>query len=306
MKNEHSHEGHSHAGHNHSHGDSAKNLGIAFFLNLGFAVIEIIGGVWTNSVAIISDAVHDFGDAFSIGVSFFLERYSKKRRTRTFTYGYKRFSTLGALINSIVLLVGSVFVFMETIPRLFHPAEVNYSGMMWLAIAGLAVNGFAALRLMKGNSISQRAVMLHLLEDVLGWLAVLVGSLVIRYTGWYFIEPLLSVCIGIFILTNVCRNLYAIFRILLQATPEHIPEDKVKPVLEGVPGVKEVHDLHVWTLDGEKNIASAHLIVSDVASREDVIKVKHEAVDKLKEMGIDHLTVEIEYESEGCYSCPDE
>ncbi|MEY8591188.1 cation diffusion facilitator family transporter [Butyricimonas hominis] len=306
MKNEHSHEGHSHAGHNHSHGDSTKNLGIAFFLNLGFAVIEIIGGVWTNSVAIISDAVHDFGDAFSIGVSFFLERYSKKRRTRTFTYGYKRFSTLGALINSIVLLVGSVFVFMETIPRLFHPAEVNYSGMMWLAIAGLAVNGFAALRLMKGNSISQRAVMLHLLEDVLGWLAVLVGSLVIRYTGWYFIDPLLSVCIGIFILTNVCRNLYAIFRILLQATPEHIPEDKVKPVLEGVPGVKEVHDLHVWTLDGEKNIASAHLIVPDVASREDVIKVKHEAVDKLKEMGIDHLTVEIEYESEGCYSCPDE
>ncbi|WP_303180459.1 cation diffusion facilitator family transporter [uncultured Butyricimonas sp.] len=306
MKNEHSHEGHSHAGHNHSHGDSTKNLGIAFFLNLGFAVIEIIGGVWTNSVAIISDAVHDFGDAFSIGVSFFLERYSKKRRTRTFTYGYKRFSTLGALINSIVLLVGSVFVFMETIPRLFHPAEVNYSGMMWLAIAGLAVNGFAALRLMKGNSISQRAVMLHLLEDVLGWLAVLVGSLVIRYTGWYFIDPLLSVCIGIFILTNVCRNLYAIFRILLQATPEHIPEDKVKLVLEGVPGVKEVHDLHVWTLDGEKNIASAHLIVPDVASREDVIKVKHEAVDKLKEMGIDHLTVEIEYESEGCYSCPDE
>ncbi|WP_292268383.1 cation diffusion facilitator family transporter [Butyricimonas sp.] len=306
MKNEHSHEGHSHAGHNHSHGDSTKNLGIAFFLNLGFAVIEIIGGVWTNSVAIISDAVHDFGDAFSIGVSFFLERYSKKRRTRTFTYGYKRFSTLGALINSIVLLVGSVFVFMETIPRLFHPAEVNYSGMMWLAIAGLAVNGFAALRLMKGNSISQRAVMLHLLEDVLGWLAVLVGSLVIRYTGWYFIDPLLSVCIGIFILTNVCRNLYAIFRILLQATPEHIPEDKVKLVLEGVPGVKEVHDLHVWTLDGEKNIASAHLIVPDVVSREDVIKVKHEAVDKLKEMGIDHLTVEIEYESEGCYSCPDE
>ena len=176
MKHEHSHEGHSHSGHNHSHGESTMNLGIAFFLNLGFAIIEIIGGLWTNSVAIISDAVHDFGDAFSIGVSFFLERFSEKKRTRTFTYGYKRFSTLGALINSIVLLVGSIFVFMETIPRLFHPAEVNYSGMMWLAIAGLAVNGFAALRLMKGNSISQRAVMLHLLEDVLGWLAVLIGD----------------------------------------------------------------------------------------------------------------------------------
>lgn len=108
----------------------------AFFLNLGFAVIEIVGGIWTNSVAIISDAVHDFGDAFSIGVSYFLERYSRKKRTVTFTYGYKRFSTLGALINSIVLLVGSIFVFMETIPRLFHPAEVNYSGMMWLGGGG--------------------------------------------------------------------------------------------------------------------------------------------------------------------------
>ena len=119
---------HSHAGHQHAHGESTKNLGIAFFLNLGFAVIEIVGGIWTNSVAIISDAVHDFGDAFSIGVSYFLERYSRKKRTVTFTYGYKRFSTLGALINSIVLLVGSIFVFMETIPRLFHPADVVGGG----------------------------------------------------------------------------------------------------------------------------------------------------------------------------------
>ena len=295
---------HSHTGHQHAHEESTKNLGIAFFLNLGFAVIEIVGGIWTNSVAIISDAVHDFGDAFSIGVSYFLERYSRKKRTVTFTYGYKRFSTLGALINSIVLLVGSIFVFMETIPRLFHPAEVSYSGMMWLAVAGLVVNGFAALRLMKGNSISQRAVMLHLLEDVLGWVAVLIGSVIIRYTGWYFIDPLLSVCIGVFILTNVCRNLYTIFRILLQATPEHMPEDKIKAILLEVPNVKNVHDLHVWTLDGERNIASAHLIVADDISRTDAIRVKHDAVDRLKEAGIDHLTVEIEFEGEGCYSCP--
>ena len=99
---------HSHTGHQHEHGESTRNLGIAFFLNLGFAIIEIIGGLWTNSVAIISDAVHDFGDAFSIGVSYFLERYSNRKRTVTFTYGYKRFSTLGALINSIVLLVGAI------------------------------------------------------------------------------------------------------------------------------------------------------------------------------------------------------
>ena len=295
---------HSHTGHQHEHGESTRNLGIAFFLNLGFAIIEIIGGLWTNSVAIISDAVHDFGDAFSIGVSYFLERYSNRKRTVTFTYGYKRFSTLGALINSIVLLVGAIFVFMETIPRLFHPAEVNYSGMMWLAVVGLVVNGGAALRLMRGNSISQRAVMLHLLEDVLRWVAVLIGSVIIRYTGWYFIDPLLSVGIGVFILTNVCRNLYTIFRILLQAAPEHMPEDKIKAILQEVPNVKDVHDLHVWTLDGERNIASAHLIVADDISRADAIRVKHDAVDRLKEAGIDHLTVEVEFEGEGCYSCP--
>ena len=193
---------------------------------------------------------------------------------------------------------------METIPRLFYPAEVNYSGMMWLAVAGLVVNGFAALRLMRGNSISQRAVMLHLLEDVLGWVAVLIGSVIIRYTGWYFIDPLLSVGIGVFILTNVCRNLYTIFRILLQAAPEHMPEDKIKAILLEVPNVKDVHDLHVWTLDGERNIASAHLIVADDISRADAIRVKHDAVDRLKEAGIDHLTVEVEFEGEGCYSCP--
>lgn len=303
MGHDHSREGHRHSPVGHAHGGSTKSLGIAFFLNLGFAIIEIIGGVWTNSIAIVSDAVHDFGDAFSIGVSFFLERYSRKKRTRTFTYGYKRFSILGALINSIVLLMGSVFVFRETIPRLFHATPVNDSGMMWLAIAGLAVNGFAALRLMKGHSISERAVMLHLLEDVLGWLAVLIGSVIIRYTGWYFIDPLLSLGIGIFILTNVCRNFYAIFRILLQAAPERMTGDEVKAALVALPGVKEVHDLHVWTLDGEKNIASVHLVVEDAASRDNVVAIKHEAVSRLKELGIGHLTVEVEYESEGCFGC---
>ena len=143
-----------------------------------------------------------------------------------------------------------------------------------------------------------------LLEDVLGWVAVLIGSVIIRYTGWYFIDPLLSVGIGVFILTNVCRNLYTIFRILLQAAPEHMPEDKIKAILQEVPNVKDVHDLHVWTLDGERNIASAHLIVADDISRADAIRVKHDAVDRLKGVGIDHLTVEVEFEGEGCYSCP--
>ena len=159
-------------------------------------------------------------------------------------------------------------------------------------------------KLMRGRYIKLYEDDQDLLEDVLGWVAVLIGSVIIRYTGWYFIDPLLSVGIGVFILTNVCRNLYTIFRILLQAAPEHMPEDKIKAILQEVPNVKDVHDLHVWTLDGERNIASAHLIVADDISRADAIRVKHDAVDRLKEVGIDHLTVEVEFEGEGCYSCP--
>lgn len=132
---------------------------------------------------------------------------------------------------------------------------------------------------------------------------MLIGSVIIRYTGWYFIDPLLSLGIGIFILTNVCRNFYAIFRILLQAAPERMTGDEVKAALVALPGMKEVHDLHVWTLDGEKNIASVHLVVGDAALRDDVVAIKHEAVSRLKELGIDHLTVEVEYESEGCFGC---
>lgn len=290
-------------GHHH-HGSVSKNLGIAFFLNLGFALIEIVGGVLTNSVAIISDAVHDFGDALSIGISYWLERYSKKGRTVTFTYGYKRFSLLGALLNSLILFGGSVFVFAQAIPRLFAPQEVNSSGMMWLAIAGVAINGFAALKLMRGESLNQRAVMLHLLEDVLGWVAVLVGSFVIRWTGWLFIDPLLSMAIGLFILVNVVRNLVAIFRILLQAAPREVAGDQLRQSLETIPGVTEVHDFHLWSLDGEHNVASVHLVVEDALQREQIVAVKHEAKHRLAELSVDHLTVEIEFSREECRACP--
>ena len=192
--------------HNHSHNHSEGNIKIAFFLNLGFTIVEIIGGLYTNSLAILSDALHDLGDSLSLGLSWYFQRLSKKGSTKKFSYGYKRFSLLGAIINSIVLVVGSIFILSKAIPELFNPEETNAQGMLYLAILGVVVNGAAVFKLRKGKSLNEKVVSLHLLEDVLGWVAVLIGSIVMIYFDLPFVDPLLSILISIFVLYNVYRN----------------------------------------------------------------------------------------------------
>ena len=165
-------------GHHHNHhrrGQSTKNLKVAFFLNLSFTVIEFIGGLITGSMAIMSDALHDLGDSISIGLSWYFQNLSEKKRDNTFSYGYKRFSLLGAIINAVVLLVGSVIIISKAAPAIMNPSQVNEKGMLYIAIFGVVVNGAAVLRLRKGSSINERVISLHLLEDVLGWVAVLIG-----------------------------------------------------------------------------------------------------------------------------------
>ena len=171
----HSHS-HSHAHHHDHHGD-VKNIKVAFFLNFGFAIIEIIGGFLTNSVAILSDAVHDLGDSLSLGLAWYFQKYSRKKSDSTYTYGYRRFSLVGALANSLVLIVGSILILTEAIPRIFNPQQAHPQGMMMLAVLGIAVNGVAMLRLRRGKSLNEKVVSLHLMEDVLGWIAVLVGAI---------------------------------------------------------------------------------------------------------------------------------
>ena len=187
-----------HHGHHHQH--DTKNISTAFFLNLAFTIIEIIGGLMTNSVAIMSDALHDLGDSLSLGLAWYFQKVAKKGRDKTFSYGYKRFSVLGAMINAIVLVVGSVFILQETIPRLWQPETPNVQGMFWLAILGIVVNGAAVLKLQKGTSLNEKVISLHLLEDVLGWAAVLVGSVLMYFFDLPIIDPLLSIGIAIFIL----------------------------------------------------------------------------------------------------------
>ena len=210
------------AHHHHEHTHSTGNIRLAFFLNFFFAIIELVGGVLTNSVAILSDALHDFGDSVSLGIAWYLQKLSTKGRDRYYSYGYKRFSLLGAVFISVILLVGSVFVIKESVERIMDPQEPNAKGMFLLAIFGVLINGAAVLRLKKGSSLNERAVSLHMLEDVLGWIAVLIVSIVMMFVDLPVLDPLLSIGISLWILSNIYKNLKDTFRIFLQQVPQNI------------------------------------------------------------------------------------
>jgi cobalt-zinc-cadmium efflux system protein len=288
---------HDHAhGHTHQHHGTG-NIRTAFWLNLGFTVMEFAGGMVTNSVAILSDALHDLGDSLSLGMAWYFQKKAGKKKDTVYTYGYGRFSLVGALINSIILIVGSVFMLTEAVPRIFNPEPSDARGMFFLAILGILVNGAAVFRLKKGESLNERAVMLHLMEDVLGWAAVLLGSAVMFFTGWEFIDPLLSIGITMFILYNVFGNLKGVFRVILQGTPEHINLEEIRLKIAQLEGVSEVHDLHLWTVDGRYNVMSLHAVLNEGVDR---ARIKQEIRHELHHQDIEHVTIETEYISEGC------
>lgn len=298
MAHNHSHD-HDHSqGHHHHHAGS--NIKVAFFLNLSFTILELIGGFWINSVAVLSDAMHDLGDSLSLGLAWYFENVSKRQRDANFTFGYKRFSLLGAVINSVILLVGSIIILTEAIPRIWNPEPVNAAGMIGFAILGIVVNGAAVLRLKSGESINERVVRLHLLEDVLGWVAVLVGGIILYFFDWPVIDPLLSLGITVFVLYNVVRNLRQSIKILLQGTPAHINTEEVKAKLEALPEVTSVHDLHIWTMDGTYNIMSMHAVIHDTVSPAQTGTLKQVIRKTMADMGISHVTIELEQPGEIC------
>lgn len=301
---EHGHGAHSHCGHDHNgmhvH-PVVKNLRLAFFINISFAVIEFIGGAMTNSVAILSDAIHDLGDGVVIGVAWWMEKFSIKGRSLHYSYGYRRFSTLAAFLTSVILLVGSALIIAEAIPRLIHPEEVKAGGMFMLAILGIAFNGLAVLRLKKsGDSLNQRAVMLHLMEDVLGWIAVLVGSIIIYYTAWYWIDPVMSLCIAAYILFNASKNIISVFKIFLQSVPDSVSTEEIRLRLREIRDIDDVHDIHVWSMDGSYHVLTAHVVMRQGIEPKDVIAARGSAIRLLKDLNIQHPTLQMEFSAEAC------
>jgi cobalt-zinc-cadmium efflux system protein len=274
--------------------NSERNIITAFILNLLFAVIELVGGLITNSVAILSDAIHDFGDSLSLGVALYLQKVSKKRGDDKYTYGYRRFSLLGSVFISIILLFGSLYMIKESLIRLFHPQEANADGMMILSVLGIIVNGIAVLKLRKGSTHNERAVTLHMMEDVLGWVAVLIGSIVMKYTEIFYIDPILSILIAIWILFNVYRNLRETLSIMLQHSPVSVNISLIEKQLRGIEGIVDIADLHIWTMDGEKNVSSLHVIIKDNV---DQYIIKNEIRGIFEKFLIGHSTIEFDMES---------
>jgi cobalt-zinc-cadmium efflux system protein len=287
--------------HNHDHiHQTSNNIRIAFFLNLGFTLFEIVGAIWTNSLAILSDAVHDLGDSFSLGMAWYLERYAQKGEDQRFSYGYRRFSLLGALINAIILVLGSFFVLYRAIPRLMEPESVDAPGMVLFAIIGILVNGLAVFRLQGSKSMNAKVVAWHLLEDVLGWVAVLIVGIVLLFVDVPILDPILSLLIAIYILYNVIRNLRKTVGLFLQAVPESVEISQIKDQLQAVEHVQSTHHTHIWSLDGEHHVLTTHVVLDETISKEDVLCVRTEIKDVLATYDFSHITVEIEFGDDDC------
>ena len=297
----HVHAGHHHHGHgHHHHRHGGSNIALAFWLNLSFCIIEFIGGVLTNSLAIMSDALHDLGDSIALGMAWQLERYAGKQADDRYSYGHRRFSLLGALINTVILLVGGVFILSEAIPRLLQPEPVHAPGMLALAVLGVAVNGFAAYRLRHENTMNAKVMAWHLYEDLLGWLAVLIVSVVMIIKPMPILDPILSVLITLYITWNVVKNLRRTVALFLQAVPEELSLPAIEQELCAIPNVQSCHHTHLWSLDGERHVLTTHLIVGDEISAAEIGLVKQAVHALAHRHGFVHTTIEIEHAGATC------
>ncbi|MBR4084798.1 MAG: cation transporter [Lachnospiraceae bacterium] len=273
-----------------------KNILVAFILNLSFSIFEFIGGTLTNSVAIVSDSIHDIGDAISIGISYFLEKKSKKQPDATYTYGYARYSVIGSVITTLILLFGSVMVIYNAVNRIIEPVDINYNGMILFAVIGVVINFGAAYLTKEGDSLNQKAVNLHMLEDVLGWVVVLIGAVIMRFTDISILDPIMSILVALFILTNAMKNLKEVLDLFLEKTPHGVSVEEIEEHVSEIEGVLGVHHIHIWSMDGHNNYATMHVVTEENAH-----VMKEKIREELKEHGISHVTLELEGKDEACY-----
>jgi len=301
-----------HHGHDHAHGiSSERRIGTAFFLNLSFTLLEIAGGLWTNSIAVLSDALHDLGDSLALGLTWRFTRLSRRKGDEVFTFGYRRFTLLGALVMSIVLFAGGIFVLFEAVPRIISPQPTNAKGMLLLAGIGILVNGIAALRMHGGSNLSERVVTWHFVEDVLGWVAVLIAGIVMLFRDVPILDPILSILITGYVLWNVGRRLKETLVILLQGIPAEIDLSAIQQAIRQVPGVCDVHHMHVWSQDGEHHVLTAHIVIDDADTYEDVAAVRQQVKELVRRYGIVHATIEVEDrngpecadDADSCHAC---
>jgi len=287
---------------------SENNLKTAFYLNLLFSIAELIGGIWINSVAILADALHDFGDSISLAISWRMEHLAKKGEDAAFSYGYRRFSLLSAFISALVLIGGGVIVLSQAIPRIANPIKPDTNGMLGFAVLGILVNGVAVLRTRAGKTMNEKMVSWHLLEDVFGWVVVLITAIVIKIKPIYILDPLLSIGITLYVLIHVIKNLRSTIMLFLQSVPEKVDIKRIKDAILKEKNVRGVHHTHAWSLDGEKHVLTTHVLLDASAKKEDNRAVKSLIKSFTQEFNLAHTTIEFEYNDEDCSmpSHPDE
>lgn len=277
--------------HSHHHG-SESNIKVAFFLNLAFTIFEIIGGFYVNSIAILSDAVHDLGDSLSLGTAWYLQRKAKQKPNERYHFGYARFSLLGALINGVILIIGSIFVVNEAISRILEPETSDANGMIVFGIIGVVVNGYAAWKLSKGKTLNERVVSWHLIEDVLGWVAVLIVAIILKFKNLPYLDPALSIGIALFILWGVFKRLKETLHLFLQGIPEEVDLHEIKQEILKFSEVKSIENISIWSLDGEHHVINLSLKIDTQLSTSEIETTKSALRSMLEEHSFKFQTIE--------------
>lgn len=278
-----------------------ENIKIAFLLNLAFSIVEAIGGILTNSISIISDSLHNLGDSITIGINYIFEKKSKKLPNKEYSYGYLRYTMLGSLIASFILLVGSVVIIYNVVPRLIKPLSVNYDAMIIFGIFGLLINLYVTIKIMRSKE-KDKKINTHMIEDTVIWLFILTGSICIKVFDSVIIDPILSLLIAVYILYQVYKYMKNIYNIFMEKVPKNVKIDEIKKDIEENENIDNVHHIHIWSMDGVNNYMTAHIHLNKVLSEEEIIKTKNDVKNKLMEDKINHITLEVEYFNEKCDS----
>lgn len=299
----HSHEHGHHHGHHHHHTSNQRALFWAFVLIAMFMIVEVIGGMITNSLALLSDAGHMLSDAVALGLSFFAIKIGQRKATINKTYGYKRFEIIAAGLNGITLLIISIYIFVEAYQRFLNPPEIQSLGMLTISVIGLLVNIGAAFILMGGDkddNLNVRSAFLHVIGDMLGSVGAIAAALVIYFFGWGIADPIASIIVAILILYSGWNVTKESLHILMEGTPANIECEKIKQSLMMIPNVQDVHDLHVWSITSGMPMLTCHISINDQSSH-DLVLTKAQSL-LHNEFGIDHSTIQVEQSAQGCAS----
>ena len=276
----------------HHHKKAGENLAFVFFMNLAFNIIVILGGLATNSMAILADCIHDMSDTISIALAWALEHVAQRDSTDRYSYGYQRFSILGAVIISVFVIIMALIILQEAIPRLFSPEGVDAEGMLIVAVVGIIFKSISVYRLHGGETFNEKAILFHQLGDVFEWIAILILSLVLMFwDGAPYLDPFVSIGIAIWLIFNLGRNLYKSVEVLLQKTPDNFDVDEFKDQIMSIDGVNAIDDFHIWSLDG---IDSVMTLKVDVDFGNDVEKIKREIYDVSGRYHVVDITIELD------------